>query len=290
MDYLGLIEKRRSIREYRNRALSEEQKSEIQRFFDGAEQLVTGTDAQPELLICENDARRRLEGVVGYRGNAFDAPAYLVLLSNSADHYLENAGFMGEALCLKLTEMGIDHCWLTADDPAMVKKVLMLETEKEVAAVFSCGMGKKERKLRRLDIFTPSSVRVKEREGHVAPKISQDEMVYGDKWGKEMDWDPDAIAPALDQAFYAASLAPSFLNRQPYRFVYRPNMVFLCVKKEEMTSERDLKLDTGAVMLNFHVLYKDVNPVDDHWYFGLPEGADGVEQPEEFEVVGYYPL
>lgn len=288
MDYLALMEQRQSIREFTGKGLSAEQKQALTDFFSASERLVADIDV--ELVICENDAGTRLEGVAGYRGNAFGAPAYLIILSAQAEHYIENSGFIGENLCLKLTELNLSHCWLTVEDPAATKRALLLESDKEITAVIACGQGKKERSVQRIDISTPASVRFQNRDGHVAPKISQEELVYRDTWGKEMDWSENAIDPGLDQAFYAASLAPSFLNRQPYRFVLRSDGAYLLATKEEMTSENDTRLDVGAVMFHFHTAYKENYGRNLQWQSGVPDNLPDFGAPDEYKVVGYYPL
>ena len=286
MDYTELIERRKSIREFSSKEVSSEQKQELAEFFAEAKRLDPGIEM--EIMFFDGDTKNRLEGVAGYRGHAFMAPAYLVLLSENKPHYMENSGFVGENLCLKLTDMGLEHCWLTVDDAAVTKKTLLIHSDKEVSTILAFGHGKRELKLKRLDIFSPADVRFSEREGHVAPKIAQSELVYNKTWGTPMDWSENAVDPDLDQAFYAASLAPSFLNRQPYRFINREKDILLLAKKEDMTTEDDTYLDIGAVMFNFYSVFTEDYHGDGSWHLGQPEDISELGAPEEYEVVGYY--
>ncbi len=288
MDYLELIKKRGSIREFTDKVPTDEQQKELMDFFAGCERLVPDIDV--ELAICTEGIGKRLEGVAGYRGKSFEAPAYLAILSEQKEHYLENSGFIGANLCLKLVDMKLSHCWLTVDDAKATKKALLLDNPKEVVCVIAFGHGKKERKIQRLDILNPANVNFTEREGHVAPKIAQSAMVFSEKWGKEMDWDQDTTDPGLDEAFYAASLSPSFLNRQPYRFVCGENQVLLYTKGEEMTSDADTLLDVGIAMFHFHSVYQDNYGRNLSWHFGAPEGLGEIGEPEEYRLIGYYPL
>lgn len=286
MKYMEKIEKRKSIREFKKRDL-EPQK--IQAILDGYEKLHRLIPSiKTELVIRTGDVKTRLEGVAGYKGKSFMAPAYLVLLSEAADYYLENAGYMAEDLCLLLTELGISHCWLTADDNDATKKAAEIESDMEAVVVIACGIGVKERTKKRLDIFTPSNVQYIKREGHVAPKIAQEELVYLDRWNQPVDWDDPQIDRLLDQSFYAASLAPSFLNRQPYRYIFKTKnrQIILCVKKEEMTSLKDTRLDIGATMFNFDAIASEVDWVD--WTMGEPEGIEDCCLPDEYDAVAYY--
>ena len=140
--------------------------------------------------------------------------------------------------------------------------------------------------LSRMRIFTPSNVSFRERDGHVAPKISQDELVFQSRWGKKVEWDEGGMDPLLDKALYAASLAPSFLNRQPYRYLLQGNRVLACLKNEDMTNDNDTLLDIGATMLNFDAIASQQDQVD--WTMGSPGGTEDLGIPEHYEVVAYY--
>jgi nitroreductase len=284
MKYMEKIEKRKSIREFKKKALAPDILDKIAAGFPRLHKLIPSIET--ELQIRTGDTMLRMEGVTGYRGKSFMAPCYLILLSEKADHYLENAGYMAEDLCLFLTELGISHCWLTADDSDATKRAALIDSDKEAAVVIACGYGVKERTKKRIDIHTPSNVVFVRRDGHIAPKISQEELVYQDKWGKPVDWLSEQIDPLLDKSFYAASLAPSFLNRQPYRYVLKGNQVILCGKKEEMTSLKDTLLDIGATMFNFDAIASQQDYID--WEMGEPEGIESVGIPEEYKAVAFY--
>lgn len=289
MKYAERIEKRQSIREYRKKDITPAQMDEIRDFFKNkAKRLIPEIDT--ELQIFTGDAGVRLEGVAGYGGKAFGAPAYLVLLTEKTDYAIENAGFIVEDLVLQLEEMGLNHCWLSVNDDAFVKKVLNISSEKEVAAIVAFGYGKQERTLKRLDIINPSNVTMNERKGHVAPKIAQEDIAYYGVWGNPVDWDPRRIAPQVDKAIYAASLAPSFLNRQPYRFMFSSKILLLLAKKEEMITENDTRLDLGATMLNFYAVMDELNGTGGPWKMGIPEQIGDTKKPDEYEIVAYYNL
>ena len=284
MKYMEKIEKRRSIREFRNKDLDPLIIREIEEKFSGLHKLIPYIPV--ELVVRTGDTRLRLEGVAGYRGKSFMAPAYLIVLSEKDDNYVENVGYITEDLCLTLTEMGISHCWLTVADSNAVKKAALIDSPREAVAVIACGYGKKEKTKKRLDILNPSSVLFRKREGHVAPKIAQEEMVYQDRWGNPVDWNAGGMDPLLDQAFYAASLAPSFLNRQPYRYVLKDSLIILCVKREEMTSDLDTLLDLGATMLNFDAIASQQDEID--WIMGAPADIASIGVPEDYEIAAYY--
>ena len=55
----------------------------------------------------------------------------------------------------------------------------------------------------------------------------------------------------LWQSFYAASLSPSYLNRQPYGFLVQDHSIYLVQQEDAYTDNLDAALDLGIVMLHF---------------------------------------
>lgn len=283
MDYRKAAENRKSIREFTDRQLSEDCMTAIKNSFDQCRRLKP--EIETEQLLVNGSDYHYLEDCVGYEGMSFHAPVYLVLLSELAPGYLENAGYMIEDLILTMTDMGIDSCWLTVIEGETLKDILELDTGKTVAAVVAVGYGKKERSLTRLHIKSPSNVEIVTREGHVAPKMAVSEMVYGDSWNNPADLDENLVDGGLLDAFYAASCAPTFLNRQPFRFLMGDAKVLLIKKLDSMTGECDGRLNCGAIMLNFAAVLEERRPFSPKWVLGKPEKEYPI--PADCEIVGY---
>ena len=58
----------------------------------------------------------------------------------------------------------------------------------------------------------------------------------------------------LWQAFYAVSLAPSYLNRQPYGFLVRDHEIIFVQIPDPYTDGTDAGLDAGIALLHFAVV------------------------------------
>ena len=95
MKNIEKIEKRQSIRNYEKKKLPDAVLKELEDSFADSERLVD--DIEIKLLSMTDGADKKLDKVVGYSGNVFNAPVYFVLLSEKKPHYLENAGFVAEA-------------------------------------------------------------------------------------------------------------------------------------------------------------------------------------------------
>ena len=125
---------------------------------------------------------------------------------------------MMEDLVLKLTELDIDTCWMTFTDSDKIKKALSLTTTLEVAAIVAFGYGEKTAKKLRLNILSMSQIDVRAEQQYYAPKKGVNDLVHMGSWSNKSGLDEmmDFYDDMLWQSFYAASLSPSYLNRQPY--------------------------------------------------------------------------
>ena len=283
MNYLELIEKRNSIRDFLNKPVEPNKLDEITSFFNSAPKLF---DVNTQILIAaDEDTTQRLSGVVGYRGNSFNAPAYIVILSEDKDNYLINAGFMAEHLILKIEEMGLSSCFLTSEDSDMLKKVLLINSELAVAAVIALGYGKKEKDTTKLDIHSPSNVSISSKSGHIAPKIAVTTLAFDTNFNTPYNFDDEYADPVIADALYAASLSPSFLNHQNYRFIINGTHVYLFNRFDEVVTKNDNLLGLGAAMLNFHMILSSKYSGIGNWSLDVSNIKHDFKNPSDYILV-----
>ena len=280
MDYKKLIERRESSREFEKKPVPETDIKGLKYFFENHAARLEESNLELTIL---SDPRtgKLLEGIAGYNGYALDAPMYLLIGGNKTDNGYIGAGFTAMHMVLKLEDMGYDSCFLTVEDGELIKKVLKLDTDLDILTVIATGKGKKEKTIRRIDIKSPSNVKMSEREGYVAPKISRSQLVFDGQWGKELEYTENRPNPILQEAFYAASLAPSFFNRQIYRYIFEDGKVAIATKINDETSHEDIMLGLGCTMLNFYIVYSENNSIDETWKFQ----TSGITVPEGYRVM-----
>lgn len=252
MDYNALIQNRKSARQFTDQKVTESVCAELEAYYrSGCQRLVPDIDT--ELWIFGNNTRQALEGAAGYNEFLVGAPQYLVLLSGKAELAYENAGYMMEDLVLKLEDMGLGSCWLTFTDSKAVKDALGIDSPLEVAAIAAFGYPQKARKRMRFNILSMSNVDIGAKRHYFDPKRPVDEMVFLGGWGETEGRDKyiGFYDDMLWEAFYAASLSPSYLNRQAYGFVIADGQVVLVSRPDEYNTEIDGKLSLGVVMLHF---------------------------------------
>ena len=288
MNYGAMIESRKSVRAFQPEALPEKVLAQVRDYYDNeCHRLVESIKTQ--LLILDSSVKEALEGAAGYEKFMIGAPSYLVLLSDNGQYAEENAGFMMEDILLKLTEMGLDSCWITFTDPDQVAKALGQESNSlKPAAIAAFGKGVRKFRKMRVNIRSMSSIDLKEEKQFYAPKISVGEMVHHKTWNskEEMFEKLDFYDDALWRAFYAASLSPSYLNRQPYGFVLTHPKAILVRCPDEYTGELDAKLGLGIVMLHFAGVLSVWG--DKGWQMGPVE--EDLDLPEGYTAVASCPV
>ncbi len=277
MDVFTLAANRKSNREFAKREVSGDKLEELKGYFASCPRLVPDIDV--EMLILGEDATEKLNACVGYHRFLIQAFHYIVLLSDVDEHYLENAGYIGEELVLKLTEMGISTCWETIADEPLLKKRLHLSSDKAVAAVIAFGY-EDAGLFARLGIKSPAEIFLKKKPDAPVPKLTIPQMIYGGEWGgaetiSALDPDED-----LYRACAAACYAPSFLNRQPCRLIHDGDKIVLVDVQDDLTGAADAKLNQGIVMMHFEGAVSRQSSGFKGWKlealdkdYKLPEGA-----------------
>ena len=283
MNYSAMIQNRKSVRAFTDKKIPHTVVEEVKAYYEkSVKRLIP--DLETELYLFCDDVKAALEGAAGYNNFLVGAPQYLVLLSAENDLTEMNAGFIMEDLVLNLTDMGLNTCWVTFTDSELVKESLGIESELVVAAIVAFGYGVKTTKRLRLNIKSMSNVDIKAKRHYVEPKRDLHDMVFLNTWGNTYKLD-DYIGffdDMLWESFYAASLSPSYLNRQAYGFVIHDGSVTLVRRPDEYTTEIDGKLSLGIVLLHF-------TSVAENWagrvhsHFG--KNAVDLQLPEGHEVI-----
>jgi len=283
MNYSALIENRKSTREYLSQKISPVMLGQIRAYHnEHVKRLVP--EIRTDLVIFGSDAREALEGAAGYNSFLIGGPHYMVLLSERNALDAENAGYIMQDLLLKLSDMGIDSCWLTFTDSDRVKSALGIRSDLDVMAIAAFGYGVKTVKRLRINILSMSNVDISAKRRYMDPKRKIHEMVFMNEWGNNYKLDEyiGFYDDMLFEALYAASLAPSYLNRQAYGFVLKDDRIHLVSRSDEYTTEFDGRLSLGILMLHFDAVAEKWSGKA-NWKFDAV--ADGLKLPEGHAVI-----
>ena len=283
MNYAALIQHRKSYREFTDAPVSASVIDQLRAFEEkGMHRLLP--QLKTELHIYGTDAREALEGIAGYNQFLVGAPQYLVLLSEAHPQAYLNAGYILQDLILKLEDLGLNSCWLTFTDSNAVKDVLGIDSRLEVAAIAAFGYGKKTTKRMRLNIRTMSDVDIHAKYRYMEPKRSVQELSYVETWANRYNLERyiGFYDDMLWESLFAASLAPSYLNRQAYNFLLHDGCVSLIAQPDGYNTEIDGDLSLGAVMLHFAAVAEGwTGP----FRWNLEADPHGLQIPEGYRLV-----
>lgn len=285
LDYYNLAIKRCSTREFKKKNTGEQQLEELKKHFAKCYRLLP--DIEVEMMFLNSDVIPQMQGCAGYHDYMIEAPHYMLLLSSVKDRYLENAGYYGAEMILKLTALGLDSCWVSIGDEGKLREKLFLDTDKEAVVLIAFGYAVGQTSSR-IDIKSQSDIVIKRRTGFVAPKLSIDHAIYEGDWGMESHISELPVESELYQAFIAACCAPSFLNLQPYRFIYDMDKVILVSLKESLTNSIDFRLNIGIVMQHFAAVISRQNRMIKGWTLGAPDKKYNI--PEDTKIEGYFDI
>ncbi len=302
MKMLKLIEKRRSVREYKDKPVSLEEINQLDRILKAPVKLEM--DQSVELLFIEDGGRvaHALEGVAGYHGVMIKAPHYYAVLAEETGHYLSCAGYLAEWFVLNATKMNLGTCWIeTLDKSDVAKRLLQLEDRRRLVALIAIGYPQTEHRVSNafkgkatggLSPYTESGYADKNPEYSKEPvsgRVSIEEIVYMNKWGQCATVET-LESYGLAEAFYYMHLAPSWGNLQPWRFILNGHRILLAVNKANpyKDSEADETLaavEAGIAMLYFEVAMHDLG-LPGGWTLDVAPGTFDV--PDSYQIAGIY--
>lgn len=285
MDYKALIVGGKSVREYKTTPIDKKVLEEIKNYAKASRKLISGIAVTVEIMD-NSQVFSKLDGVAGYKGHMINAPCYMIIFSEVKDHYIENSGCIGEDIILKANELGVDTCWITFENSNEIKSKLGVSTDKEVTAIIALGYNASTEKkvinpTKTGQNYSKSDLDVVS--SNTSYRLGVEEVVYIKEWEKNATLEQLEERAVLD-AFHYARMAPSTLNRQPWRFILDDGVVVLAVRKDEHTNTYEEKIDAGIVMLYFEAIV-DTTLFDLNWKFDKLEKDYKI--PEDYEVVAY---
>ena len=136
----------------------------------------------------------------------------------------------------------------------------------------------------RLNIRSMSDVDIKAKYRYMEPKRSVNDLAFVNTWGNSHDLDRyiGFFDDMLWEALFAASLAPSYLNRQAYGFLLHDGSISLVSRPDSYNTKIDGDLSLGIVLLHFAA-------VAENWagkiQWNLAPAADGLQIPADHKLI-----
>lgn len=270
-----IITKRRSWRTYDGKPVESEKKNQVLHFISSLAKPPFGSKARFELVDLDLKGSGKVTGTYGVISRA---ETFIATVVSKGPRDLEDIGYLFEKIILFATAIGLDTCWLGASfNRSLFTEKIGLKPDETLPvvspigyradrrsitdAVFHLTAGSKKRKPWP-DLFFNSNVDV--------PLEKND-------------------AGKLEIPFEMVRLAPSAVNKQPWRLIADGDSVHFFLKRttgfESMFKVDLQRIDMGIAMCHFE-LAADAMGIKGGWKVKKPDikpWPDGIEYVVSWE-------
>ncbi len=227
---------RQSCRQYDRRLINPDTLLNLYQFADSLNESFGGV----RVVISKENPEEVFKGAVGSYGKIIGAPSYAAFIGDMNDkHVQEKIGHAGELFVLEATSIGLGTCWIAGFfRPEVVKKQIDLTNNEKVLSVTPIGYASKQQKTwdKRLMSFLVKSRKRKE----------LDVLCTGLDKSKWPDWARSALE--------CARLAPSAINRQPWRFMIEHSSITVYLdSSSHFDGSVSKRLDCGIAMSHLEI-------------------------------------
>ncbi|KUO53525.1 MAG: nitroreductase [Desulfitibacter sp. BRH_c19] len=225
---------RKSRRKFLNKKISLEFMSQLKKVSTELNHTMSGA----RVVIVEENPDEVFKGIVGSYGKITGAPAYVAFVGDMNDQNVqEKVGYLGEALILEATSLNLATCWVGGFfKPEAVASHIKIDNHEKVLAVTPIGHVQQEYTMQEKLMSGMSSSRKRKDLNILLPKSSPENLE---------EWEKTAIE--------AARLAPSAVNRQPWRFALENNAIKVSMDNFKGTYNISKRLDCGIAMLHLEL-------------------------------------
>ncbi|WP_434512212.1 nitroreductase family protein [Desulfitobacterium sp. AusDCA] len=248
------ILQRHSRRQFNGRKLPKELINGLSQFSDYIGAQIPGARA---VVVTENP-EKVFKGAVGSYGKVKGAPAYVAFIGDMSDpHIYEKVGYLGEYFILEATAQDIGTCWIGGFfKPDVVQEQIQVTDKEQVLAVSPLGFVNKEPSLEEKLLSGLAK-------SHKRKPLDSLILTHAQ----------EPLAGWVSSGLEAARLAPSAVNRQPWRFSIEDNSVKILIDDNRNTFHIPKRLDCGIAMAHLEIAAKHYG-VQGQWeYLENPEVA-----------------
>lgn len=232
MSFLQTIESMKTVRDFRNDPVPSTILKRLMSKTQKEKGLLPEATFSVRLIEDGLGFFQLLNGKAGYFGKMIAAPHYVVLFDERKNGVYENSGYVMEKLRLAAWEEELGTCWISLDEPVDAAPWVVDPVKASPMALVAIGYP--EIGLLRKDVLKKSS------------RLPLTQLVYLDKWGHKCPVEELEVR-GLSEVFYYGKLAPSWGNRQPWRFILHNEKIYLTIHVDE--HEERARTDAGIVML-----------------------------------------
>ena len=221
---------RRSRRKFKKIIMPEDK---IEHLFSVCENFRPFPEARAVFVKKTSDQVYR--GFIGSYGKIENAPGYVAFIGDmNSSRVQEAVGYTGQGIILEATALELGTCWVGGFfRPEAVDRQIPIAKNERVLAVTPVGIPH--------DSFSFQE-KLMTGFGYMHKRKKLNDLVIGTS---KLEW--------MKTALEAARLAPSAVNRQPWRFNLGNNSISISVDKDRDSYKIARRLDCGIAMLHLEL-------------------------------------
>lgn len=235
MTMINYLKERKSIRDFADKKLGKDEISNLQNAINEVNRAFGWNEVELNLVEDGEKVIKVLAGKAGYAGVLIEAPSYISVKYSDKEkiNIIKGAFVMGE-ITTKILELKLGHCIVTLNDEIEAEKTELFGPEgKNVNYIIAVGYPQAKR------AFTPEPT---------SSRKAVEEIAFVDEKFEKPATDKLRTLNMLD-LFSALKLAPSYKNKQPWKFLIKDGEVVAFVQNDE---ELNYSLtDVGLIMYYF---------------------------------------
>lgn len=233
-DWLAAVATRQSRRAFDGVALQGEA---LDRVSSACERFLPYEDART--VLVREPATDIFRGAIGSYGKVKGAPHVLVFIGDERSAFADqHVGYTGEGVVLEATALGLDTCWVAGFfDPKAAARLVTLSPGERIYAVSPLGQSPETISLAERGMRGMAGAHKRKVLATIAPGSSVD-----DGW-------PQWARAAVE----TARLAPSAVNRQPWRFRMENGALVISKDGAAEMPKVTKRLDCGIAMLHAEI-------------------------------------
>lgn len=245
---------RHSVRTYNQQSLVGNIRERLLKFIAQANTEVNGARAE----FVDDGGSKVIQSIIASYGFIQGVRSYIAFIVDKNDrHCYEKIGHLGEMCILEATSLGLGTCWISGTfKPKLVEDHLSIGLSEKVVAITPVGYSSNKKSI--IEKLMKKIARSHQRK----PLEELCPAGYNEQWPA---WIKDAVS--------LARLAPSAVNRQPWRFIVSEDAREIKITLDKSSDIESKRLDCGIAMLHIEIAAL-INNIQVEWkYLDNPDVA-----------------
>ena len=249
MSIIDVIKKRRSVRTFKKEELSNDVIEKIKEYLNDMKCDNPYFNADIRYEIIESKKGTEIEKLGTY-GIFKNAKKFIGVIVDNKNIPLLEVGYYFEKIILYLTEIGVGNCWVAGTfNREQFNSAFKIKDDELLLIVCPIGYESK-RKSTREKMFRSL--------GGFNKRKKREELFFNETFDNPLDLDIDK---EYNESLEMVRIAPSAINKQPWRIVYKDNNYhFFKTKNENSKHPYDISIvDLGIAAYHFYITNKEYN-------------------------------